>query len=209
MTDRKQGQGDLADNLLQRVIAETERISQLPTVTHDDGRADSFAVGARWTLRLIRAAIGGEHTPERTYAEFVADQPDFPAREQDDTLSAWLHQRFGKVTSGVDWDELYETDQEYWAHHAAAVRRAVARGGFKNPARDQPKPESQLTARGLTPREAMLRLLGEAADTPERAATYNEAADKERASAIADRERAADTVLDQRVAAALEQKPTA
>jgi hypothetical protein len=49
-----------------------------------------------------------------------------------DTLPAWLYKRFGRATSGVDWDELYETDVSFWVHEAAAVRRAVARSGFKD-----------------------------------------------------------------------------
>src|SRR5690606_36351306 len=54
--------------------------------------------------------------------------------EQDDTLPAWLYQRF--MVSGVGWDNLDEDDRSYWEHHARAVRRAVARGGFKQPAVD-------------------------------------------------------------------------
>ena len=48
-----------------------------------------------------------------------------------DTLPAWLAQRFGP--RGPDWDALGDDDRSYWAHQAAAVRRAVARDGFKNP----------------------------------------------------------------------------
>lgn len=54
--------------------------------------------------------------------------------EQADTLPAWLYQRF--MVSGVGWDNLDEDDRSYWEHHARAVRRAVARGGFKQPAVD-------------------------------------------------------------------------
>jgi hypothetical protein len=46
--------------------------------------------------------------------------------------AAWLYQRFGRFHGGVSWSELYETDREYWEHEAAAVKRAVERGGFKN-----------------------------------------------------------------------------
>lgn len=46
-----------------------------------------------------------------------------------DTLPAWLHWRFGK--HGQRWDYLDVDDQSYWERHAEAVRRAVARNGFK------------------------------------------------------------------------------
>lgn len=49
-----------------------------------------------------------------------------------DTLPAWLAQRFGRLPR-APWDEMSPDDQSYWEHEAAAVRRAVARGGFKQP----------------------------------------------------------------------------
>lgn len=50
----------------------------------------------------------------------------------EDTLAAWLYQRFGgqkKLTT--EWDRLDQDTQDWWEHEAEAVRRAVARGGFK------------------------------------------------------------------------------
>lgn len=49
----------------------------------------------------------------------------------EDTLPAWLYQRFNESLAAPAWDRLTEADRTYWEHHAAAVRRAVARGGFK------------------------------------------------------------------------------
>lgn len=46
-----------------------------------------------------------------------------------DTLPQWLAHRFSKT----DWDELDDDTRLWWQHEAAAVRRAVARGGFKQP----------------------------------------------------------------------------
>lgn len=46
-----------------------------------------------------------------------------------DTLPAWLYQRF--MPGGAGWDALDDADRAYWEHQARAVRRAVARGGFK------------------------------------------------------------------------------
>lgn len=49
-----------------------------------------------------------------------------------DTLPAWLRQRF--TASGVPWENLDDSERDYWAHQARAVRRAVDRGGFKTAA---------------------------------------------------------------------------
>jgi len=51
-----------------------------------------------------------------------------PAETQD-SLPCWLYQRF--MPDGVGWENLDADDRSYWEHHARAVRRAVARGGFK------------------------------------------------------------------------------
>ncbi len=48
-----------AEAALARVPAEPNRADQLDTVTDDDGRADAFSTGARWTLRMIREALDG------------------------------------------------------------------------------------------------------------------------------------------------------
>lgn len=51
-----------------------------------------------------------------------------------DTLPEWLYQRFGctgQLPQRPAWSELDDGDQSYWQHQAEAVRRAVARGGFK------------------------------------------------------------------------------
>lgn len=52
-----------------------------------------------------------------------------------DTLAAWIYHRFeeSKHSRRPKWDALDGDDQAYWEHEAAAVRRAVARGGFKDP----------------------------------------------------------------------------
>jgi len=47
-----------------------------------------------------------------------------------DTLGKWLHYRFGK--DDYTWAMLDGEERLYWEHEAAAVRRAVARGGFKD-----------------------------------------------------------------------------
>jgi hypothetical protein len=48
----------------------------------------------------------------------------------EDTLAPWLANRFDP--NGATWDGMSDDDRTYWQHQAAAVRRAVARGGFKS-----------------------------------------------------------------------------
>jgi hypothetical protein len=65
-------------------------------------------------------------------ADRLRRMADETATELADTLPAWLYQRF--MPDGIGWDQLDEDDRSYWEHQARAVRRAVARGGFKQPA---------------------------------------------------------------------------
>lgn len=46
-----------------------------------------------------------------------------------DTLPHWLYVRFGK--GGLGFRELDADTRSWWDHEAQAVRRAVARNGFK------------------------------------------------------------------------------
>lgn len=50
----------------------------------------------------------------------------------EDTLPQWLQQRFRYVNVPDDWEALGEVERLYWQHEADAVRRAVARNGFKD-----------------------------------------------------------------------------
>ncbi|MDX3249006.1 hypothetical protein [Streptomyces sp. ME18-1-4] len=61
----------------------------------------------------------------RLTAEPAAAGPD----QTDDTLPAWLYQRF--MPGGEGWANLDADQRSYWEHQARAVRRAVERGGFK------------------------------------------------------------------------------
>lgn len=110
--------------------------------------------GGPWTVDDSRAELRGSHGnlladlwDDRLGAYFVAmhaaTQPlvaevrRLRARVTDlerpavgpDTLPAWLRQRF--TASGVNWEHLDDTERSYWEHQARAVRRAVARNGFK------------------------------------------------------------------------------
>lgn len=75
-----------------------------------------------------------QHGQELVSAEGVISpqtlllEPPRPAAPVVDTLPEWLEHRYGTrfaVTSSP------EGDRSYWEHEAAAVRRAVARGGVK------------------------------------------------------------------------------
>jgi hypothetical protein len=46
-----------------------------------------------------------------------------------DTLAEWLYNRF--FPRDAPWSELDEDEKSFFEHEANAVRRAVARGGFK------------------------------------------------------------------------------
>lgn len=64
----------------------------------------------------------------RAAAEHPATEEPAPV---EDTLPAWMYQRFNEALDAPAWDLLTDADRTYWEHHARAVRRAVARGGFK------------------------------------------------------------------------------
>lgn len=51
------------------------------------------------------------------------------ALSDQDTLAEWLYHRY--ATDVGPWGELPDEDKFFWEHEANAVRRAVARGGFK------------------------------------------------------------------------------
>jgi hypothetical protein len=98
-----------------------EVLIHIPEFTYWDTQAWSADLGIPAdVLPALRNAI-------ETHLTGV--QPPIP-----DTLPAWLYQRFAPAANTRGWDELDDTDQSYWVHHAAAVRRAVARGGFKEAA---------------------------------------------------------------------------
>ncbi|MFM9540002.1 hypothetical protein [Streptomyces turgidiscabies] len=56
-----------------------------------------------------------------------------PAIVEQDTLPAWLYQRFAVIHGCAPWDQIDDGQRAYWEHQARAVRRAVERNGF-NPA---------------------------------------------------------------------------
>lgn len=73
-------------------------------------------------------AEGSERAFKKSEAAMAEAKPD--------TMAQWLRQRFspqpfktGDKSEG--WDAVSDTEKAYWEHEAAAVKRAAARGGFK------------------------------------------------------------------------------
>lgn len=93
----------------------------------------SFAEAERRIAERHAAQAEQRAAAEETHV--VADDSDDPEHIDDcpgcdtDTLPAWLAQRFDP--RGPGWDALSDDDRAYWEHQARAVRRAVARNGFK------------------------------------------------------------------------------
>lgn len=71
-------------DLLAVVLAELDRIEALDTVQDDDGYANRFSVGARWTIRMVREAIDRgapahsdtEHFDAKVLAELAGTSTD-------------------------------------------------------------------------------------------------------------------------------------
>lgn len=80
-----------------------------------------------------------DESQERIISEIDAELVKWPlGGEAEDTLDHWLYNRFGRLMERLDptevaknWEQLEEDGKLYWSHEAAAVRRAVGRGGFK------------------------------------------------------------------------------
>lgn len=59
-------------------------------------------------------------------------EPEAPSSEPEpDTLPQWLRDRYGEDVG--PWEYLTDDTRSYWRHEADAVRRAVERGGFRDP----------------------------------------------------------------------------
>ncbi|QKW31458.1 hypothetical protein HUT11_35435 (plasmid) [Streptomyces seoulensis] len=90
---------------------------------------------ARWEEEQdnarLRLALKSAQRGRRKARARVAD-PEKATAELD-TMPAWLYQRFSKarLLDMPTWDNLDDDSRTYWEHQARAVRRAVARGGFK------------------------------------------------------------------------------
>ncbi|WP_086732880.1 hypothetical protein [Streptomyces glaucescens] len=130
------------DELMARAEAEHRARTEAETARKT---ADRAAVLREAAAQLDAAAerqddLSSSDYDQESYAAFqLRDQATALRRMADeahpaqpDTLPAWLHWRFGTQGQHAQtWDALTDDDRSYWEHQARAVRRAVARGGFK------------------------------------------------------------------------------
>lgn len=108
-----------------------------------DGLVDwiTCPTGGWWAHRV--------HPEDNHDASPVPADPDMKP-DTEDTLPQWLYQRYVPADERVPWENLSEEDRSYWEHHAAATRRAVARGGFKDPKDPRYNTKIKLTGMGET-----------------------------------------------------------
>ena len=104
----------------------------MPDLLHDpDGSPYPEEVQALY--RRIADATAPVHDALTGAGDMLRDAIESVIQPVDgDSLPQWLAWRFGgRATTATDWADVDGDDQDYWKHEAAAVRRAVARGGFK------------------------------------------------------------------------------
>ncbi|MFC1260695.1 MULTISPECIES: hypothetical protein [Streptomyces] len=119
-------------------LAEYEPLNpqQCPAGKHADWLVDSeYAHACPW------CRVAELEAERHTTNEALSDAAEQLRRDRDriaelehpstgpDTLAAWLFQRF--YLGSEPWEGLDEDNRSYWEHEARAVRRAVARGGYK------------------------------------------------------------------------------
>jgi hypothetical protein len=124
---------------LQDRAAEALGIDRVRAAYQVGVRAAEAAFDAMWADHTY-----GEQAPSTAWAADLSQRLtelalDADAARPEDTFPEWLFQRFSPdlVFTGPlahdAWLALTQDDRDYWAHEAAAVRRAAARDGFKDP----------------------------------------------------------------------------
>jgi len=122
----------------------TDRVTEAVTpLVADEQAYDGELAMLRGLVRTLRAVVRDDRADvaqrevRRLLYEHAADERDAYRREMNrpadaapDTLAAWLAHRFD--LNSPPWNGMPDDDRSYWEHQARAVRRAVARGGFKN-----------------------------------------------------------------------------
>jgi hypothetical protein len=93
-----------------------------------------FTAHARDDIPALLAELDRVRAERDQYATqldgiHLAQWEDAQEAAESDTLPAWLYQRF--MPDGTGWDNLDDDQRSYWEHQARAVRRTVARNGFK------------------------------------------------------------------------------
>jgi hypothetical protein len=125
-------------------VAETPQTVEVNVVMGAQTRAI-----VRSALTHVRNALKDREfiTPLGAVAAIDEELAKWPlGGEAEDTLAQWLFQRFALYGRGLPqsdaqktWEEFSDDERAFWEHEAAAVRRAVGRGGFKTDG--SPRPE--------------------------------------------------------------------
>jgi chromosome segregation ATPase len=114
---------------LEQEQANTQRLTAELTRASED-----IAFLERNTLPELRRTVQHHEDGKKRWRERAekaeARVAELEATPAVDTFPAWLAQRFDP--QGAPWDGMSDDDRTYWEHQARAVRRAVARGGFKS-----------------------------------------------------------------------------
>lgn len=84
-------------------------------------------VGVKTGQHVVQSVKGETYPIDE---DVLAETYELVTETAEDTFPAWLAQRFDR--NSPPWDALDDDSRSYWQHEAAAVRRAVARGGFSN-----------------------------------------------------------------------------
>ncbi|WP_432130571.1 hypothetical protein [Streptomyces tendae] len=128
---------DQADDHTRAVVyaeADAALAAVLPATTNHDTDTSAILAKAadRAEIVALRLRLKHDYGAANGAYEVGAELrrvADATAATETDTLPAWLHWRFGP--HGQPWAEVPDEDKALWEYQARAVRRAVARGGFK------------------------------------------------------------------------------
>lgn len=120
------------------VESETPPVPPQPVVELDPNRTMRAIVASALihVRNKIKTASNIENESQAVVVELINNEIDnWPLDDPlygHDTLPQWLHNRFvtQQGVQGPAWDGLHESERKYWTYQAAAVRRAVGRGGF-------------------------------------------------------------------------------
>lgn len=126
---------EAAAQLAPLTAAVREQQAQHDAKVRAAGRRDGLLEGAAALQAVIDrnarfAARSQSHVALRGAREILLNLISQDTPPAADTLPEWLCQRFSGLDPAAPFPEV---DRAYWENQAAAVRRAVTRGGFKQP----------------------------------------------------------------------------
>lgn len=95
----------------------------------EDLQGDEFTAKRLKVMNDFKAGVITQDKAEDLLGETVV--------KDEWSLPKWLHNRYGLCAPSDEWsakwEDLIDSDKEYWYHEARAVQRAVVRGGFRDP----------------------------------------------------------------------------